>query len=153
MQTPGYMRAPFEHAACFAMESCVNELAYSLGRDPVALRLANDTETDAISKLPLSSRHVWPSACSAAPSASGGARGLWHRNGSAGDDGSSIGWGVAVGAYPGLTAPAIARLKVTDDGGVFISVGGHEMGQGIRTALAAAVARELGVPAGRSAWR
>lgn len=45
--------------------------------------------------------------------------------------------------------PAIARLKVTDDGGVFISVGGHEMGQGIRTALAAAVARKLGVPAER----
>jgi xanthine dehydrogenase YagR molybdenum-binding subunit len=66
-----------------------------------------------------------------------------------GDDGSSIGWGVAVGAYPGLTVPAIARLKVTDDGGVFISVGGHEMGQGIRTALAAAVARKLGVPAER----
>ena len=59
VQTPGYIRAPFEHAACFALESCVDELAYSLGRDPVALRLANDTETDAISKLPLSSRHVW----------------------------------------------------------------------------------------------
>jgi xanthine dehydrogenase YagR molybdenum-binding subunit len=42
--------------------------------------------------------------------------------------------------------PAIARLKVTDDGGVVISVGGHEMGQGIRTALANAVARKLGVP-------
>src|SRR5690606_33412266 len=36
VQTPGYMRAPFEHVACFAMESCVDELAYALGRDPVA---------------------------------------------------------------------------------------------------------------------
>jgi CO/xanthine dehydrogenase Mo-binding subunit len=25
VQTPGYMRAPFEHGACFAMESCVDE--------------------------------------------------------------------------------------------------------------------------------
>jgi xanthine dehydrogenase YagR molybdenum-binding subunit len=65
------------------------------------------------------------------------------------DDESSIGWGVAVGAYPGLTVPAVARLKVTDDGSVVLSVGGHEMGQGIRTALAAAVARKLGVPAER----
>ena len=56
-----------------------------------------------------------------------------------------IGWGVAAGAYPGLIVPTIARLKVTDDGGVFISVGGHEMGQGIRTALAAALGRKLGV--------
>ena len=44
VQTPGYMRAPFEHPACFAMESCVDELAYALGQDPVALRLANDTD-------------------------------------------------------------------------------------------------------------
>ena len=45
VQTPGYMRAPFEHAACFAMESAVDELAYAIGRDPVDLRLANDTAT------------------------------------------------------------------------------------------------------------
>src|SRR6267142_2077883 len=53
---------------------------------------------------------------------------------------------VAVGAYPGLIVPTVARLKVTDDGGVRLSIGGHEMGQGIRTALAAAVARKLAVP-------
>src|ERR1700754_211561 len=64
-----------------------------------------------------------------------------------GRDGSEIGWGVAVGAYPGLTTPAIAHLKVTDDGEVVIGIGGHEMGQGIRTVLANAVSRKLGVPA------
>ena len=58
VQTPGYMRAPFEHPACFAMESCVDELAYALGQDPVALRLANDTTTDPVTGLPFSSRHV-----------------------------------------------------------------------------------------------
>jgi xanthine dehydrogenase YagR molybdenum-binding subunit len=62
-----------------------------------------------------------------------------------GDDGSLIGWGVASGAYPGLTVAVIAKLRVTENGGIFISVAGHEMGQGIRTALAAAVARKLGV--------
>jgi xanthine dehydrogenase YagR molybdenum-binding subunit len=64
-----------------------------------------------------------------------------------GGDGSEIGWGVAVGAYPCLTTPAIAQLKVTDEGDVVISIGGHEMGQGIRTALANAVSRKLGIPA------
>jgi xanthine dehydrogenase YagR molybdenum-binding subunit len=63
------------------------------------------------------------------------------------DDGSFIGWGVAAGAYPGVIVPTVARLKVTDDGGVVISIGGHEMGQGIRTALAATVSHKLGVPA------
>jgi xanthine dehydrogenase YagR molybdenum-binding subunit len=147
VQTPGFMRAPFEHAACFALECCVDELAYRLGRDPVALRLANDTATDAISKLPLSSRYV------AECLRRGAERFGWSNRTMApqsmrAHDGSFVGWGVAIGAYPCLIVPAIARLRVTVDGGVFISVGGHEMGQGIRTALAAAVGRKLDVPEG-----
>jgi xanthine dehydrogenase YagR molybdenum-binding subunit len=146
VQTPGYMRAPFEHTACFALECCVDELAYSLGRDPVALRLTNDTATDAISKLPLSSRHV------AECLRRGGERFGWGKRimtpqSMRADDGSLIGWGVAIGAYPCFIAPAVARLRVTVEGGVFISIGTHEMGQGIRTALAAAVSSKLGVPA------
>jgi xanthine dehydrogenase YagR molybdenum-binding subunit len=145
VQTPGYMRAPFEHGACFAMESCVDELAYALGKDPVALRLANDTKVDPITKLPLSSRHL--SACLER----GAERFGWSKRTMApqsmrAGDGTLIGWGVAAGAYPGLIVPTVARLKVTDDGGVRLSIGGHEMGQGIRTALAAAVARKLAVP-------
>jgi xanthine dehydrogenase YagR molybdenum-binding subunit len=145
VQTPGYMRAPFEHAACFAMESCVDELAYAVEMDPVALRLANDTKVDPITKLPLSSRHL--SACLQR----GAERFGWSKRTMApqsmrAGDGNFIGWGVAAGAYPGLIVPTVARLRITDDGGVLLSIGGHEMGQGIRTALAAAVARKLAVP-------
>lgn len=146
VQTPGYMRAPFEHPACFAMESCIDELAYALGQDPVALRLANDTVVDAATELPFSSRHVGECL------RRGAERFGWERRSMAprsmrGEDGTEIGWGVAIGAYPGITVPAIAKLKVTGDGGVAISIGGHEMAQGIRTALANAVGRKLGVPA------
>ena len=62
-----------------------------------------------------------------------------------GSDGSYIGWGVALGTYPGIIVPAIAQLEVTADGEVRLSIGGHEMGQGIRTALVNAVGRKLGV--------
>ena len=145
VQTPGYMRAPFEHAACFAFESCVDELAYKLDQDPVALRLANDTAIDGITKRPLSSRHV------AECLMRGAERFGWEKRTMAPQsmraaDGSSIGWGVALGAYPGIIVPTIARLRVTENGGIFISIGAHEMGQGIRTALAAAVGRKLAVP-------
>jgi xanthine dehydrogenase YagR molybdenum-binding subunit len=146
VQTPGYMRAPFEHGACFAMESAVDELAYALGQDPVTLRLANDTTVDPISGRPFSSRHL------AECLRRGAKRFGWQRRSMApqsmrAEDGAFIGWGVGVGAYPGFIVPTIARLKVTDDGGVVISIGGHEMGQGIRTALAATIGRKLGVPA------
>ena len=148
VQTPGFMRAPWEHVACFALESCVDEVAYALDQDPVALRLANDTATDPITNQPLSSRHV------AECLRRGADRFGWSRRsmmpGSMrAEDGSLVGWGVAIGAYPATTTAQVARLKVTDDGGVFISVGGHEMGQGIRTMLAAVLARKLGVSADR----
>jgi xanthine dehydrogenase YagR molybdenum-binding subunit len=145
-QTPGYMRAPFEHPACFAMECCIDELAYALGQDPVALRLANDTDTDAVTGLPFSSRHV-AECLQRGAELFGWAKRSMEPQSMRGSDGSEIGWGVAVGAYPGLTTPAIAHLKVTDDGDVMIGIGGHEMGQGIRTALANAVSRKLGVAA------
>lgn len=145
VQTPGYMRAPFEHPACFAMETCVDELAYTLGKDPVALRLANDTTIDTATGLPLSSRHV--AECLRRGAELFG----WEKRTMApqsmrGENGAQIGWGVAIGAYPGIITPAIAHLKVTDEGEVVISIGGHEMGQGIRTALANAISRKLGVP-------
>ncbi len=146
VQTPGYMRAPFEHPACFAMECCVDELAYALGRDPVALRLANDTDTDAATGLPFSSRHVAECLRRGAEMFGWSQRSMAPQSMRAGD-GSQIGWGVAIGAYPGLATPAVARLEVGDDGGVDIAIGGHEMGQGIRTALANAIGRKLGVPA------
>jgi xanthine dehydrogenase YagR molybdenum-binding subunit len=144
-QTPGFMRTPWEHVACFAFESAVDEVAYATNQDPVALRLANDAAKDPITGMPFSSRHV------AECLQRGAERFGWSRRsmnpGSMhAEDGSLIGWGVAIGAYPTTTVPTIARLRVSDDGGVVINVHGHEMGQGIRNVIAAAVAAKLGVP-------
>jgi xanthine dehydrogenase YagR molybdenum-binding subunit len=63
-----------------------------------------------------------------------------------GADGTFIGFGVAAGAYPASMVPAVARLRVSDDGAVSISLGVHEMGQGIRNTIAAVVSSKLGVP-------
>jgi xanthine dehydrogenase YagR molybdenum-binding subunit len=148
VQTPGYMRAPYEHPAAFAVESLVDELAYRLGRDPVALRLANDATADPVTGRPYSSRHL------AECLRQGAARFGWNRRSMApgsmrAEDGSLIGWGVAIGAYKAATAPAIAKLRLTAEGAAVISVGGHEMGQGIRNAIAAVLHRRLGVEHGR----
>lgn len=145
VQTPGYMRAPFEHMAAFAMETAVDTLAHRLGHDPVALRLAHDTQLDPISRLPLSSRHMVECLTRGAEMF------CWARRSPTpgsmrAPDGTLIGWGVASGAYKAATAPAVARVTARDDGAIIVQVGGHEMGQGIRTAVAAAVADRLGVP-------
>ncbi|SFI90903.1 xanthine dehydrogenase family protein molybdopterin-binding subunit [Amycolatopsis sacchari] len=145
VQTPGYMRAPFESPAAFAFESSIDELAYATGQDPVALRLANDTALDPVTGKPFSSRHL------AECLRRGAERFGWaERNPEPGSmvapDGSTIGWGVAAGAYPCNVAPAVAHLSATADGKVTVSVDGHEMGQGIRSAIALTVARDLGIP-------
>jgi xanthine dehydrogenase YagR molybdenum-binding subunit len=145
VQTPGYMRAPFEHPAAFAFESAIDELAYALDRDPVAFRLANDAAADPLTGKPFSSRHVRE--CLMRGSELFG----WQRRTMApgsmrAADGSQVGWGVALGIYKAAMAPAMATVRLRADGTVRVAVGGHEMGQGLRTAIAVTVARALGTP-------
>ncbi|MDS0138787.1 MULTISPECIES: xanthine dehydrogenase family protein molybdopterin-binding subunit [unclassified Amycolatopsis] len=144
VQTPGYMRAPFESSAMFAFESAVDELAYATGQDPVALRLANDTLTDPVSGRPFSTRFLAECLRRGAEDFGWAARDPRPGSMRAGD-GSLIGWGVAAGAYPGHIAPAVAHLTAHADGRVTVGVDGHEMGQGIRSAIALLVANDLGI--------
>jgi xanthine dehydrogenase YagR molybdenum-binding subunit len=147
-QTPGFMRAPMEMASFFALESAVDELAEKLAMDPVELRILNDAKNDPISGKPFSSRNLVR--CLQL----GAERFGWSRRNPAPrsmqtDNGALVGWGVAAGAYPAYITPAIARIRMHADGKVDLSVGAHEMGQGIRSAIAAVAADELGVPPGR----
>jgi len=144
VQTPGYMRAPFEHVSVYAMESAVDAVAYATGQDPVAIRLANDALQDPVTGLPFSSRHVAECLRRGAERFGWAERTPQPRSMRA-PDGALVGWGVAIGAYPGNVAPAIARLSAGADGTVAVAVTGHEMGQGIRTAIALLVAEDLGV--------
>jgi xanthine dehydrogenase YagR molybdenum-binding subunit len=145
-QTPGFMRAPMEMASFFALESAVDELAEKLAMDPLALRLLNDAKADPISGKPFSSRNLVTCL------RRGAERFGWSRRTPAPrsmrlDEGTLVGWGVAAGAYPAYITPAIARIRLHPDGSVELSVGAHEMGQGIRSAIAAVAEEELGVHA------
>lgn len=143
-QPPGYMRAPHPHPASFAFEGVVDELAYKLGKDPLAFRLAHDTTVDPISGHPLSSRFL--NECLV----EGSRRFGWDRRRSTPGstilpDGTQVGMGVACGAYPALTHANIATLRVAADGKTRFSASAHEMGQGIRTVIAASLLRQLDV--------
>lgn len=141
---PGHMRAPHEHPASYAFESAIDELAVALDMDPVALRLVNDTDHDPITGKPYSSRTL-------ARCLERGAElfGWDQRRPEPGsmvaEDGSRIGWGVAAGAYKGSMCPAVARLRVRADGVTRLSITGHEMGQGIRSAIAAELMEILAI--------
>lgn len=143
-QSPGYMRAPHPHPSCFAFEGAVDELAYKLGRDPVAFRLAHDTTTDPLTGHPLSSRFL--NECIV----EGARRFGWNRrNPQPGatvlPDGTQVGWGVGCGAYPAMTSANISTLRIGADGTTRFSLSAHEMGQGIRTMIAAVLLHELDI--------
>ena len=145
-QTPGFMRAPPEAPALFALESAVDEFAYAVGMDPVMVRQANDSMTQTVANLLFTSRYAM--ACLQRGAELFGWSGRSMAPGSmVADDGSLVGWGVALGSYPVITAPGVARLRLSADGQVRVAVTGHEMGQGIRSAIAAQIAGTLSVPA------
>jgi xanthine dehydrogenase YagR molybdenum-binding subunit len=147
-QTPGFMRAPMEMASFFALESAVDELAEKLAMDPIELRILNEAKTDPISGKPFSSRTLIRCLQRGAERFGWSRRKRAPRSMQRGD-GTLVGWGVAAGAYPAYITPAIARIRLHADGKVDLSVGAHEMGQGIRSAIAAVAEEELGVPAGK----
>lgn len=143
-QAPGYMRAPHPHPQAFALESAVDELALKLGVDPVEFRLRHDTTTDPIHNKPLSSRHL--NECIR----EGARRFGWQGRPLAPaamvlEDGTQLGWGMASGAYPVLTHPAEATLRVSADGTTRFSATAHEMGQGIRSTLEQVLIRSLDI--------
>ncbi len=143
-QPPGHMRAPFQHSPCFAFESAVDELAYELGRDPLAFRLANDATRDPIARQPLSSRFM------AECLREGAERFGWSRRtpepaSMTLPDGTQVGFGVACGIDPTFVSPTIATLRVDASGATRLAMSGHEMGQGIRTAIAAVLTTELDI--------
>ncbi|MBB4003657.1 MAG: xanthine dehydrogenase family protein molybdopterin-binding subunit [Aurantimonas endophytica] len=143
-QSPGSMRCPHPQAGCFAFESAVDELAIGLDRDPVAFRLAHDTRIDIVTGRPLSSRFLHECI------REGASRFGWARRdprpaSTTLSDGTQIGWGMACGSYPVLSSPTIATLRIGADGSTRFAVGGHEMGQGIRTAIASILLEGLAI--------
>ncbi len=140
-----FMRAPGEAVGTFALESAVDELAESLGIDPVALRIRNEPEKDPTTGLPFSSRHVaeaWRAGAERFGWARRSATPGTHREGE-----WQVGMGCATATYPYYRMPGgAARLTLTKDGRVKVEIAAHEMGMGTATAQTQVTAERLGLP-------
>ncbi len=143
-----FMRAPGEAVGTFALESAIDELADSLGIDPVELRIRNEPETDPIKGTPFSSRHIveaWRTGADRfgwadRPETPGSRRdGEWH-----------VGMGCAMGTYPYYRMPgAEARITLTREGDAVrakVEIAAAEMGMGTATTTAIVAAERLGLP-------
>jgi xanthine dehydrogenase YagR molybdenum-binding subunit len=144
VQATAHQRAPHEHPSSYATECAYDELAYELGIDPLELRLMNDGNVDPITGKPFSSRRL------ADCLRRGADRIGWNRRTAEPrsmrtSDGQLVGLGLGAGAYKASMAPAIVRLRVGADGVTRIAITGQEMGQGMRSAVAAELINLLGV--------
>ena len=142
--TPGFMRSPPETPYIFALESAMDELAYALAMDPVELRLKNDTQSEPIKGLPYTSRHL--AECFRQGAEAFGWARRDPRPGSMREGDWLIGWGCASTLYPAQVAPASARVTLRPGGSAKVQCATHEIGNGVRTALALTAAGALGLP-------
>ena len=143
--TPTFMRAPGEASGTFALESALDELAYSLKMDPIALRLKNYAEADPDTGKPWSSKSLRE--CYALGAKAFG----WARRdptpGSMRDGDQLLGMGMATSTYPARRMPASAEACVYPNGRVVIKAASHDLGTGTYTVLTQLAADALGVAA------
>lgn len=144
---PTPMRAPLEGVGLVAVEIAMDELAYELGIDPLALRLENYAEVDPSDGKPFSSKKLRE--CYE----QGAARFGWARRlpepRSMRDGRDLIGYGMASAIFAAFRQPSRARVSIDGEGGVLVETSTQEIGTGARTVLAQIAADVLGIPVER----
>jgi xanthine dehydrogenase YagR molybdenum-binding subunit len=143
-QTPGHQRAPHEQASSYATECAFDELAETLGMDPVALRLANDAQRDPLTGKRFSSRHLAECLRRGADLFDWDRR-MTQPGAMRAENGDLIGLGVACGNYKASMSPSVTTLRLSASGRCEIATSGHEMGQGIRSVIAEELIDVLGL--------
>ena len=136
----GFMRAPGEPQAVFAIESHIDCIARQLGKDPVDFRLHNLLQDG--DETPIGSRYQGMRArqtLEAAVAAAG------YRTPKA----PHIGRGVAMGERPPAGGESHAAVRLNPDGSVIVHTSIFEPGTGTYTMLRQIVAEELYLPLSR----
>lgn len=144
VSTPCPMRAPGEASGSFALECAIDELAYALALDPIALRTKNHTDRDPTQDLPWSSKHLTECFEVGAERFGWAKRTPAPRSMSEGRE--LVGYGVAAATYPALRQRAGARATAGADGRVTVASATHDLGTGMYTIMTQVAAAKLGVP-------
>ena len=138
------MRAPGEAVGQLALECAMDELAETLGIDPVELRLRNEPLRHPELDVPFSSRSL--ADCMRIGSERFGWASRNLKPGSLRDGEWLIGHGMAAAARGNLFGPTSVRLTMDEDARVSIETEMTDIGTGTYTILAQIAADLLGVP-------
>ncbi|TFZ07154.1 xanthine dehydrogenase family protein molybdopterin-binding subunit [Ramlibacter henchirensis] len=142
--TPLDMRAPGATHGSFALEVAMDELAYAVGMDPLALRLKNYAERDPASGRPFSSKQL--RACYE----QGAERFGWSRRDprprSLREGSELVGWGMATGIWEASQQSAQVSATLQPDGRLELCSAASDIGTGTYTALCVVAAEAMGLP-------
>lgn len=144
---PGNMRAPGAATGMNLFEIAMDELAYAKEIDPLALRLANYSDTHGLTGLPYTSKALM------AAYSEGAARFGWQNRRaeprSMREGKELIGWGMATGIWEALMLKASARATLDQHGILTIASAASDIGTGTYTVMAQIAAGALGLPLDR----
>lgn len=140
---PFTMRGPGDTPGLFALESALDELAYSAALDPIELRLHNYAEIDQ------ENGHPWTNKALRECYRQGAEQFGWHKRDprprSMRDRDTLIGWGMASAAFDSLQAPAHASARFFADGTVLVQSSTCDQGTGTYTIMRQIAADTLGI--------
>jgi xanthine dehydrogenase YagR molybdenum-binding subunit len=141
------MRAPGDAIGLLALECAMDELAETLGLDPIELRLRNDTQIEPELKKPFSSRHL------AEALREGASRFGWEKRvakpASVRDGRWLVGMGVASAIRGDLLKHASARARLESDGRLTVELAMTDIGTGSYTILTQIAAETMELPLDR----
>lgn len=142
--TPTDMRAPGAAQGVYALESAMDELAFAVGLDPLALRLRNYADTEPGSGKPFSSKALRECYALGAERFGWSRRSPQPRSMRLGH--TLIGWGMATGVWDAMQIHAGARAVLRIDGTLEVSSATTDIGTGTYTVMSQIAAATLGVP-------
>lgn len=144
---PTYTRGPGKSTGSFALESAMDELAYTLKMDPIEFRLKNEPDKDPSNGKPWSSRTIVQCLQEGSKAFGWEKRKMEPRQNKQGD--YLIGYGVACGTYPARQRDTSAIVKLIRNGKnvkATIELAASDLGTGTHTIIAQTAADGLGLP-------
>lgn len=141
--TPTFMRAPGEATGTFALECAMDELAYELKMDPLALRLKNYTEKDPGKNLPWSSKSLRQCYEIGAERFGWKDRKPQPRSMKRGD--KLVGWGMATATYPTNRSAGECSASLQPDGTALFRSATQDLGTGTYTVMTQVAADAIGL--------
>jgi len=144
--TPCPTRAPGEAPGTYGLEVAMDELAFQLNMDPVALRLVNYADKHPQTGQPWSEKHLKECYERGASAIGWSQRNPAPRSMKEGD--LLVGYGMATATYPANRSASSAKIQLFADGHAVIYCATQDIGTGTYTILTQIAAQGLGLPMG-----